>query len=43
MVNRGDITPYRILSTMPRVYYKDINFTPHFPDEIKRGDILIDS
>ncbi|WKC58384.1 DUF871 domain-containing protein [Borrelia sp. P9F1] len=41
--NRGDITPYRIRSTMPRVYYKDINFTPHSPDEIKRGDILIDS
>ncbi|WP_274542544.1 phospho-sugar glycosidase domain-containing protein [Borrelia turcica] len=41
--NRGDITPYRIRSTMSRVYYKDINFSLHSPDEIKRGDILIDS
>ncbi|UGQ17624.1 DUF871 domain-containing protein [Borrelia sp. RT1S] len=41
--NRGDITSYRLRSTMPRVYYKDANFTLHSPDEIKRGDILIDS
>ncbi|WP_024653154.1 DUF871 domain-containing protein [Borrelia persica] len=41
--NRGDITPYRIRSTMSRTYYKDKNFIIHSPDEIKRGDILIDS
>nr|WKT13896.1 MupG family TIM beta-alpha barrel fold protein [Borrelia sp. BU AG58] len=41
--NRGDITPYRIRSTMPRMYYKDTNFIIHSPDEIKRGDLLIDS
>ncbi|WP_024655194.1 DUF871 domain-containing protein [Borrelia hispanica] len=41
--NRGDITPYRIRSTMSRTYYKDKNFIIHSPNEIKRGDILIDS
>lgn len=41
--NRGDITPYRIRSSKSRSIYKDVEFMVHSPDDIKRGDILIDS
>ncbi|APQ15767.1 cell surface protein (plasmid) [Borreliella garinii] len=41
--NRGDINSYRIRSTMPRVYYNNKKFPVHSPNEIKKGDILIDS
>ncbi|WP_025409046.1 DUF871 domain-containing protein [Borrelia coriaceae] len=42
-LNRGDITPYRIRSSRIREYYSDQNLIIHSPEEIKRGDLLIDS
>ncbi|UPA14310.1 DUF871 domain-containing protein [Borrelia turicatae] len=41
--NRGDITSYRIRSSKSREYYKDENLVVHSPEDIKRGDLLIDS
>lgn len=41
--NRGDVSDYLIRSTQSRVKYKGHNFKVFNPQEIKRGDILIDS
>ncbi|WP_338070148.1 phospho-sugar glycosidase domain-containing protein [Borrelia hermsii] len=40
--NRGDLTSYRIRSSKAREYYNDKNLIVHSPDEIKKGDLLID-
>ncbi|VWL84830.1 DUF871 domain-containing protein [Oceanivirga miroungae] len=41
--NRGDINPYMIRSTMPRVKYKENEFKAHNTRDIKKGDIIIES
>lgn len=41
--NRGDSSEYMIRSTQSRVKYKNEKFPVYNPQDIKRGDILIDS
>ena len=41
--NRGDISEYMIRSTQSRVKYKGHEFKVFNPDDIKRGNILIES
>ncbi|WP_297436029.1 DUF871 domain-containing protein [uncultured Clostridium sp.] len=41
--NRGDISAYMIRSTQSRVKYKGEKFPPKNTQDIRRGDILIDS
>lgn len=41
--NRGDVSPYLIRSTQSRVKYKGHHFDVFNPQDIKRGDLIIDS
>jgi len=41
--NRGDVSAYMIRSTQSRVKYKGEHFEPTNTQDIKKGDILIDS
>lgn len=41
--NRGDVSEYLIRSTQSRVKYFEHNFPPFNTQDIKRGDVLIDS
>lgn len=41
--NRGDVSDYVIRSTMSRIKFAGQPFPPHDTDEIRKGDILIDS
>ena len=41
--NRGDVSAYMIRSTMSRVKYKGHAFPPHDTDDIKPGDVIIES
>lgn len=40
---RGDVSEYLLRSTMSRVKYKGESFLPHDTEEIKPGDIIIES
>lgn len=41
--NRGDVSEYMLRSTMSRVKYKGHDFALFNPEDIKRGDLIIDS